>query len=84
MHEVTVRKARLSVSVEDSANSAQLIGHDWDYSGVSRALGSKPNVQQKLGQSILISELRAGIDNGNIGGWVIYDMDGRALETMTP
>jgi len=36
------------------------------------------------GQGILAIEVRAGIDRGNIGGRVVYAMDGFVLDVVTP
>ena len=36
------------------------------------------------GQGILAVEVRAGIDRGNIGGKVVYAMDGTVLDMVTP
>ena len=36
------------------------------------------------GHSILTAEVRAGINFGDKGGWVIYGFDGRELDVMRP
>jgi len=36
------------------------------------------------GRIVMTAAVRAGIDNGNTGGWIIFGLDGKQWEVMTP